>query len=389
MIAVWARLSGLKWILVLTLIWGGEHVALAAGSENESPANSPSRSITPSASPEVDAVMEHLEPLWDSFRTDIVSSDAKFQIYYQIKPQSSLSQAQIHEQLDRYQFAGNIEQVTAFLTEVAGPRATFVAPIQHLLEQGEWTRHNAGPVSYIHLSDFSFIVEPDNKQIHVYDPGLTPTTPESLLIFRAPMKSREEGHLPTRVERDGQLVHLESIAPPNPRRGAVTTKSTIDWATGVPLMRSHSLDSKLIQDTVYSGLTTFSGGVTLPRYSTTIRYELDRVSSIELAVLTEATFNEPIPEQAFVQNKPENWKILDFRGDSPGREIHTPSEAVADVRTLIPETTHRPQSVSVTQQQQSAPMSIPMRAVLILNGTAFIALGIWMWKHTSLGGQKP
>jgi hypothetical protein len=61
---------------------------------------------------------------------------------------------------------------------------------------------------------------------------------------------------------------------------------------------------------------------------------------------------------------------------------------VADVRTLIPETINLLPSASATQFQQITPMSFSMRAVLVLNGAALIALGIWIWRHASLGRQK-
>ena len=389
MATVLARLSMIHWAFMTSLICMGGPLALASDTENKPSDNPASHELTANMSPDVAAVMEHLEPLWESMRSDIVSSDAKLQVYYQIQPQKALTPAQIHEKLKQYPFADDSKYVAEFLLDVAGPDVTWTAPVQHLLEQGEWMRHDAGPLTYVHLSDLSLIVSSGNKQIHVYDPGRTPTSPESLSIFRSPMKSRADGHLPTRAERDGQVAHLESNIPPSPRRGAVTTRSTVDWATGVPLMRSHSFDSKLQQETIYSGLTTFSGGVTLPRFSTIIRYEQDRVSTIDLAILEDAAFNEPIPEQAFQQGKPENWKVFDYRGDLPGQEIRTQAEAVADVRTLIPETIHQIQSVSTTQLRPTSPMSMPMRAVLILNGTALIALGVWMWKHSSFGGQKP
>lgn len=389
MAPVQARFAMILWMFMASLVCLGEPSSLASDVEDNSTGNSASRESSPSVSPDVTAVMEHLEPLWESMRSDIVSTDAKLQVYYQIQPHQPLTQAQIHEKLKQYPFAERPEEVTAFLQDVAGPDATRIAPVQHLLEQGGRMRHDAGPVIYVHLSDLSLTVTPSNKQIYVYDPGRTPTTPESLSIFRSPMKSRAEGHLPTRIKREGQVVHLESNIPSSPQRGAVTIRSTIDWATGVPLMRSHSIDSKLQQETIYSGLTTFSGGVTLPRFSTIIRYEQDRISTIDLAILLDAAFNEPLSEQVFQQGKPEKWKVFDYRGDLPGQEIRTQSEAVADVRTVIPDAIHQTQSVSTTQLRPTATMSIPMRAVLILNGTALITLGVWMWRHASFGGQKP
>lgn len=389
MATVQAKLAMIHWALVASLICMGDTLTLASDTEDKPTENPASHEPIPSVSLDIAAVMDHLEPLWESMRSDIVSSDAKLQIYYQIQPHKALTQSQIHEKLKQYPFADDSKYITEFLRDMAGPDVTWTAPIQHLLEQGEWMRHDAGPLTYVNLSDLSLIVSTGNKHIHVYDPGRTPTSPESLSIFRSPMKSRADGHLPTRAEQDGRVAHLESNIPPSPRRGAVTTRSTVDWATGVPLMRSHSFDSKLQQETIYSGLTTFSGGVTLPRFSTIIRYEQDRVSTIDLAILHDAAFNEPILERAFQQSKPESWKVFDYRGDLPGQEIRTQAEAVADVRTLIPETIHQIQSVSTTQLRPKSPMSIPMRAVLILNGTALIALGVWMWKHSSFGGQKP
>lgn len=383
------RFAMIRRVFMASLICMNVSLTMALDLENKSQEPPANQELTSEVSPNVTAVMEHLEPLWESMRSDIVSTDAKFQVYYQISPHQPLSQAQIHEKLKLYPFADRPEHVTAFIRDVAGADATWVAPVQHLLEQGERMRHHAGPVTYVQFPDMSLTVTPSNKQIYVYDPGRTPTTPQSLSIFRSPMKSRAEGHLPKRAEREGQVVHLESSIPPSPLRGAVTSRSTIDWATGVPLIRSHSFDDNLQQETIYSGLMTFSGGVTLPRFSTIIRYEQNRVSTIDLAILQDATFNEPIPEQAFQQNKPEKWKVFDFRNDLPGQEIWTPSEAVADVRTLIPATGHQIPSVSTTQLRPTAPMSIPMRAVLILNGTALITLGVWLWKHASISGQKP
>ena len=378
----------ISWMFVASLFCMDESFAFASEEEATSREKPATHESVAGVSPDVTAVMEHLEPLWESMQNDIVSTDAKFQVYYQIPPHQPLTQAQIHEKLKQYPFADRAEHVMSFLRDVAGSDTTWIAPVQHLVEQGERMRHHAGPVTYVHLADMSLTVSPGNKQIYVYDPGRTPTTPQSLSIFRSPMKSRAEGHQPNRAERDGPVAHLESSIPPSSRRGAVTTRSTVDWATGVPLMRSHSLDSKLQQETIYSGLMTFSGGVTLPRFCTIIRYEHDRVSTIDLAFLQDATFNEPIPEQALQQNKPEKWKVFDYRGDLPGLEIWTPPEAVADVRTLIPEASHQIPSVSTTQLRPTPPMSIPMRAVLILNGTALIALGVWMWKRASLRGQK-
>ena len=342
----------------------------------------------PATRPEVTAAMEHLEPLWENMNTDVVSCEAKFRVYFQISPATPITQVQMHEILSRYQIEEYPERVTELLREVTGADDTFQAPVRHLFEQGTFNRHDIGLLSHINVADFSFIRDGDNKQIHVYEPGRTPSEGLNLSLFRSPLNSRDQGNLPGRAEREGDRVRLVTVIPAGSQIGELTSTNTVDWATGILTKREHVLGSELVQEVMYSGLTTFAGGITFPRCVFTIRYSQGKVLTFDLALLDEARFNEPIPVETFVVDKPEKWFVLDFRGDAGGTGLDVPRESIADVRTLIPESVSQLPSVAATQLQKITPMSLPMRAVLVMNGAALIVLGVWMWKNASLKGPK-
>ena len=333
--------------------------------------------------PKIDEAMGHLEPLWESMRSDVVSCQAKFRIFFQVTPETPLTRKQIREMLSRYDLGRHIELAPKFLQEVAGGSPLFVPPTRNHFEHGPQIRHDLGRYSYFHVNDFSFISDGDNKHIHVHDRGRTSSDAPSPSLFRLSLNSRTEGHIPTAVERQGDQVLLTCVEPSE--HGSIVTRSQIDWATGVPLRLEYELNADLVQDVEFASLTTFAGGITFPRCTWTIRYSKGVVLSLDLALLDEAKFNEPIPASTFLVAKPKDWHVLDFRGQANGTSIPTPAEAAPDVRVLIPKVAQLTPVVVATDPPS---LRTPMRILLLMNGLFLIAAGVWLWKRLSLKEPK-
>ena len=380
-----------RWGLVLAIIVA-ESRDSSLHADGSQVAGSGTSEITSDApggsSSDVTASMEHLEPLWESMRSDVISTEAKFRIFFNVIPAKSLSSTDFQEILARSNLSQDHSQVLPFLQEVAGADPVPVPPDRHILEQGSNRRYDMNPMSYLHEDGLSVIVDGGNKQIRLFDPGRTPSDGPNLGVFRIPPTSRASGYLPGRAERDGNSVRLTSETTPDGLPGKLTTVNTIDWATGIPIRRVNSINDAPIQDVQYFGLTTFAGGITFPRCALTVRYAADRVGSIDLAVLDEARFNEPIAAAAFIVAKPENWELLDFRNQAEGLPIPVPPEEVTDVRSLIPSTLNGFALVAAQSERNDAPQSLTKRVLLILNGLGLNVLGRWLWKRASLKESK-
>ncbi len=275
-----------------------------------------------------------------------------------------------------------------FLKEVVSEGRVVVAPLRHIHEQGSERRHEMDRYSHIHVDGFSFISDGDNQQIHVFDPGHSRSETPNLRIFRVPLNSRAQGYLPSRAEREGNLVRLTTVTKLEGLPGPLTSTNTVDWASGVPVRREQLMNQETIQESDYSGITTFAGGITFPQCAITTRYQGGHVASMELALLESARFNEPIPEATFLVAKPESWQVLDFRGTADGASFPVPSEAVADVRTLIHEPIQETVGLGASLLPAAKSTSPWKRVLLILNGIALVGFGIWMWKRTSLKDSK-
>jgi hypothetical protein len=99
---------------------------------------------------------------------------------------------------------------------------------------------------------------------------------------------------------------------------------------------------------------------------------------------TRPRINEAIPESIFVVSKPEGWPLLDFREQASGAGIPVPQGQVDDARTLIPSFALNPPGPDFAKENEARSLPVSKRTLLVLNGLALIALGLWMWKRASL-----
>ncbi len=370
------------WVLILVHLAIGGMLTHARAAE--SPASDPLIVTEAGLSPEVAQAMDHLEPLWASMNSDVVSCEAQFRKFFRVKSNTPLTPDQVHEIWQRYDLGEHPERVTEFLREVGGADVKVDVPVRHLYIQGQHRKHDLGVLSHVNDDQFSFVNDMGNKQIHLYERGRCPTGTPGMELFRAPLPSREAGYRPGLAEREGGLARLISVSALPGTQGELRTTNTIDWATGVVLHRLRELNGKIAQEVDYSGLTTFAGGITFPRCTWTAQYANGQLQAIDLALLDEVRFNETIPESTFLVSKPEDWHVLDFREQANGAEITGPKELVDDVRTLIPSFALNPSEPVIPRDDKTTGLSYPKRALLILNGLALIALGVWMWKRASL-----
>ncbi len=334
--------------------------------------------------PEITEAMDHCEPLWESMRSDIVSCEVRFRKYFRVKPIAPLTRDQLLDLLKRHDLGEHPDHAPDFLREVAGPEVKIEAPTRHLFVQGQHRKHDLGQMTYVNDDNFSLVHDGDNKQVHVYERGRNPASHPGLETFRAPLQSRAEGYLPDRSERDGGLLKLITVTAAAAPVGEIQTTNTIDWATGVVLRRLQMMNGEMLQEVDYSGLSTLAGGITIPRCVLTARYSKGTLQNLDLALLDEARINEAIPESIFVVSKPENWPVLDFREQASGAGIPVPQGQVDDVRTLIPSFALNPPGPDFAKENAARPLPLSRRTLLVLNGLALIALGIWMWRRASL-----
>ena len=328
--------------------------------------------------------MDHCEPLWESMRSDIVSCEIQFRKFFRAKPIAPLTRDQVLDLLKRHDLGEHPEHAADFLREVAGSEAKIEAPTRHLFVEGLHRKHELGQLTNVNDDNFSLVKDGDNKQIHVFERGRNPASYPSLESFRSPLQSRAEGYHPNRAERDGGLLKLITVTAAAGPVGEIQTTNTIDWSTGVVLRREQRMNGELLQEVDCSGLTTFSGGITIPRCVVTARYAKGSLQSLDLVLLDEAKINEAIPASIFVVAKPENWPVLDFREQASGTGIPVPQGLVDDVTTLIPSFALNPPGPDFAKENKARPLPLSRRTLLVLNGLALIALGIWMWKRASL-----
>jgi hypothetical protein len=334
--------------------------------------------------PEITEAMDHCEPLWESMRSDVVSCEIEFRKFFRVKPSAPLTRDQVLDLLKRHDLGEHPDHAPEFLREVAGPDAKIEAPTRHLFVQGQHRKHDLGLLTYVSDDNFSLVHDGDNKQVHVYERGRNPASHPGLETFRTPLQSRAEGYLPDRAERDGGLLKLITVTAAAGPVGEIQTTNTIDWATGVVLRRLQLMNGEMLQEVDYSGLTTFAGGITIPRCVLTARYAKGTLQNLDIALLDEARINEAIPDSIFVVSKPEDWPVLDFREQASGAGIPVPKGQVDDVRALIPSFALNPPGPEFAKENEARPLPVSKRTLLVLNGLALIALGIWMWKRASL-----
>gem|GEM_PF-2481834 len=381
--------NAFRLIFGMLLLIGGASDGPVQAEDFTSSSSVPTDSAKANApSSEVISAMEHLEPLWESMRTDIVSCEATFRMQLQVIPAIPLTRLQVHEMLSRYELNDHIERAPELFQELMGAGRVFAPPVRRYFEQGPLKRCEMNLLSHFQIEDLSLISDGDNKQVRVYERGLAPSDGADLGIFRFPLNSRVEGYHPDLAKREGALVRLTTLASSEGPLGHLVTTNTLDWATGILVQREQVIESELVQESVYFGLTTFAGGITFPRCAIGIHYAQGKAHSLELALLDEAKFNEPLPDKTFHLPKPPEWYVMDCRTDAGGIGIAVPREAVANVRTLIPASLAFSPSISTSQPQTPTSMSLVVRLLLILNGAILIAIGIWMWKHASLKEQK-
>jgi hypothetical protein len=343
-------------------------------------------SAVPSAAlaAEISEAMDHCEPLWESMRSDIVSCEVRFRKIFRVKPVAPLTRDQVLDLLKRHDLGEHPDRTPHFLREVAGPDVKIEAPTRHLYVQGQHRKHDLGQLTYVTDDNFSLVHDGDNKQVHVYERGRNPASHPGLETFRAPLLSRAEGYLPDRAEREGSLLRLITVTAAAGTVEEIQTTNTIDWATGVVLSRLRRMNGEILQEVNYSGLTTFAGGITIPRCVLTARYAKGSLQNLDLALLDEARINEAIPESIFVVSKPEGWPLLDFREQASGAGIPVPQGQVDDARTLIPSFALNPPGPDFAKENEARSLPVSKRTLLVLNGLALIALGLWMWKRASL-----
>ena len=334
--------------------------------------------------PEITEAMDHCEPLWESMRSDIVSCEVQFRKIFRVKPIAPLTRDQVLDLLKRHDLGEHPERAPDFLREVAGPDAKVEVPTRHLFVQGQHRKHDLGLLTYVNDDNFSFVHDGDNKQVHVYERGRNPVSHPGLEIFRSPLQSRAEGYLPDRAERDEGLLRLITVTPATSQVGELLSTNTIDWATGVVLRRLRLMNGEILQEVDYSGLTTFAGGITIPRCVLTARYAKGTLQNLDLALLDEVRLNEAIPDSIFVVSKPKGWPVLDFREQASGTGIPAPKDELEDVRTLIPSFALNPPGPDFAKENEDRPLPVSKRTFLVLNGLVLVALGIWMWKRASL-----
>ena len=375
------RATCFRVLIIVCLACGG---MLTNARAAESPASDPSAAPETALTPEVAEAMAHLEPLWASMNSDVVSCEAQFRKYFRVQSSTPRTRDQVQEILQRHDLGVHPERVLEFLREVGGADVKVDVPSRLLVIQGQHRKHDMGLLSHVNDDQFSFVNDRGNKQVHLYERGRCPTGTPGLELFRAPLPSREAGYRPGLAEREGGLVRLISVSALPSSQGELRTTNTIDWATGVVLHRLRELNGQVVQEIDFSGLTTFAGGITFPRCTWTAQYANGQLQAIDLALLDEVRFNETIPESEFLVSKPEGWHVLDFREQANGAEITGPKELVDDVRTLIPSFALNPSEPVIPRDDKSPGLSYPKRALLILNGLALIALGVWMWKRASL-----
>ena len=334
--------------------------------------------------PEVQEALDHLEPLWESMSADVVSYEVRYRKFFRVVPISPRTRDQVLELRQRYALGEHPERAPEFLRDVAGQEARVEVPTRQVFMQGPYRRQSLGPLAYVDDANFSFVHDGDNKQVHVYERGRSPVGIAGLELFRTPMPSRAGGYRPDRLEREAGLLRLISITPSTSQMGELLTTNTIDWATGVVLHRLREQYAEVTQEVDYSGLTTFAGGITIPRCVVIARYAKGFLESLDLALLDDARLNETIPESMFVVSVPRGWHVLDFREQASGTGIATPPGEVDDVRTLIPTFALNPPGQSLARNPGATPPSFTKQMLLVLNGLALIALGVWMWKRASL-----
>lgn len=382
------RLVGASFRIALTVaIWACVGVTpFLRAADPAAPEVGPAPAITAPAitAPEITAAMDHCEPLWESMRSDIVSCEVQFRKFFRVKPIAPLTRDQVLDLLKRHDLGEHPEHAPDFLREVAGPAAKIEAPTRHLFVQGQHRRHDLGQLTYVNDDNFSLVQDGDNKQVHVFERGRNPASHPGLETFRAPLQSRAEGYHPDRTERDGGLLKLITVTAAAGPVGEIQITNTIDWATGVVLRRLQMMNGELLQEVDYSGLTTFAGGITIPRCVLTARYSKGNLQNFDLAFLDEAKINAAIPASIFVVSKSENWPVLDFREQASGAGIPVPKGQVDDVTTLIPSFALNPPGPDFAKENEARPLTFSRRTLLVLNGLALMALGIWMWKRASL-----
>ncbi len=332
-------------------------------------------------SPEAVTLLEHLEPLWDGMRSDVVSFDIEYQLFMQVKPDGEWPRDKVLAALQRHDLAQGVEQIPALFKELA-TKSKPVAIARHLQKQGSEERYSVGKKTILMDETVSLIAEEPRKLLRALDRGREGEGYYSIEYFRVPTKTREGGLRASSVERNGDLV---TIGTKTVARDGVTIETFVDldWATGVVLHRRSLREGVLYREMDYSGITTFPGNLTIPRVVTTLNYANGFLKSMDLVLLGAAQFNMPLPKETFELTKPADWVALDYRGNAAGTKFDLPPQDIANIRTVIPSQPLEP--FQVTDTKFVIERSPWRRALLAINGVVFLGVAVWFWRR---GGSR-
>lgn len=250
---------------------------------------------------------------------------------------------------------------------------------RRLRQQDRQERYTQGAKTTLKDETVSLLSDSGTRVIRVLDRGRELEGYYDLGYFRVPSKTRAAGLKPLSVSRheDRVTITTEVIGG---NGGTIQTKLDVDWASGVAIHRQALREGSVFREVIYSGLTAFPGSITVPRVVTTLYYTEGHLKTMDLAVITSAQFNTPFPAGTFQISKPEKWAVLDFRGQAEGTRFEFPTQAVDDIRSLIPSQPLDPLRASPIQMvEQTSPWR---RLLLALNGLVLIGVAIWFWKRS-------
>lgn len=323
-------------------------------------------------------ILVHFQPLWENLRSDIQSAEVRFRVYYSVKPELPCDEKRLQVLADRYELARSTSRVEAFLEDLSGS-STVAVPTRVHHEDGDRTCQEFGQSTYIEDADYFMIRKDANRQIAVYFRGGSTIGIPRLEHMR---KIPRSGYVPQQIIRSGATATLSSESTLSMRGQVlpVLTEYVCDWNSGIPIQLRRSVQGRLFSENRLFNLTEYAGDVTFPQCSMEVNFDhghgTPHVQQLTLYVIDEARFNGKVSDDFFVMSKPAGMTVLDYRFPDSVKDLGVESEAVEDIRLILPAMS-QPLPAIVAGE-----WTMRRRMFFFLNGVVLFGFSIWLWKRT-------
>ncbi|SFI28220.1 hypothetical protein SAMN05421753_107170 [Planctomicrobium piriforme] len=255
-----------------------------------------------------------------------------------------------------------------------------------LLLQGRERRCTTPQMEHVLTEDLHLLAAPSNSDVKAFRRGNCPYWFEGLewfrtvpheVLFKSCQLNRVAATQAALPHSSGDLWRLDYVEKPETHGSRVF----LDVGDGLP--RRWELVSpqsgNMVRLELYHDYVTFPGNVLCPTVRVEADFKQNKATSVQLTVIEQAKFNQPLSADAFRLTAAKGWGWFDWQ--EPDHHSGVWPQAVADVAAFF---RNRTRSVALTQEASTG--SSPVRSwrslLLLLNGGVLVVVGIVLWRRS-------